>query len=232
MFCAHCGTDLPEGKYCPSCGKQQGSAATPPPPPVYVPPPSYPLPIYHMPLQQHPYKRVGGMLTFLMVLMILAIASTPLVLLMDFINFRGIVLVIELISTVFIALPIVYMAQLLKRDHKFLLNFHIIAGASIVWTVIRQVIALFQADAWTNEMMPFVDPTVEFLIQGFSIFLIFFTIVIQVMWFILWRIYFTRSVRVRTFMGSDQYMTECLFTRKITPPQPAVPDEQAPPPFD
>ena len=37
-------------------------------------------------------------------------------------------------------------------------------------------------------------------------------------------LYFTRSVRVRTYMGSDEYLRRAWFTKKIKGPEPAVPD--------
>jgi hypothetical protein len=44
--------------------------------------------------------------------------------------------------------------------------------------------------------------------------------------FALYRLYFTRSVRVRIYMGTDTYITQCQFTKNVSPPQPAVPDAQ------
>ena len=37
-------------------------------------------------------------------------------------------------------------------------------------------------------------------------------------------LYYTRSVRVRTYMGSDEYLRRAFFTKKVKGPQPAVPD--------
>jgi len=39
-------------------------------------------------------------------------------------------------------------------------------------------------------------------------------------------LYAARSVRLRTFMGSDEYFKRNFFLKKVTPPQPAVPDTQ------
>ena len=36
-------------------------------------------------------------------------------------------------------------------------------------------------------------------------------------------VYFVKSVRVRTYMGSDEYITKGMFTSGITPPQPVEP---------
>jgi len=42
--------------------------------------------------------------------------------------------------------------------------------------------------------------------------------------YLAWFAYYTRSVRVRTYMGSDEYLRRAYFTKKIKGPQPAVPD--------
>ena len=39
-------------------------------------------------------------------------------------------------------------------------------------------------------------------------------------------LYYTRSVRVRTYMGSDEYLREAFFTKKVKSPVPVVPDER------
>jgi len=41
---------------------------------------------------------------------------------------------------------------------------------------------------------------------------------------LLMRWYLTTSVRVRTYMGTHEYITKNPFTKKVMPPQPAVPD--------
>jgi len=40
----------------------------------------------------------------------------------------------------------------------------------------------------------------------------------------LWTLYYVRSVRVRTYMGSDAYLRLAFFTKKVKGPIPAVPD--------
>ena len=43
--------------------------------------------------------------------------------------------------------------------------------------------------------------------------------------FSLMMLYFARSVRVRTYMGTDKYLRLAFFTRNVCGPMPAVPDE-------
>jgi len=40
----------------------------------------------------------------------------------------------------------------------------------------------------------------------------------------LFMLYYFRSVRVRTYMGSDEYLRRAFFTKKVKWPEPAVPD--------
>jgi len=37
-------------------------------------------------------------------------------------------------------------------------------------------------------------------------------------------LYYTRSVRVRTYMGTDEYLRLGFLTKKVKGPEPAVPD--------
>jgi hypothetical protein len=43
--------------------------------------------------------------------------------------------------------------------------------------------------------------------------------------FLLLTLYYTRSVRVRTYMGTEKYLRLAFFTKKVKGPAPAVPDE-------
>ncbi|MBQ9002604.1 MAG: hypothetical protein IJ087_12200, partial [Eggerthellaceae bacterium] len=40
----------------------------------------------------------------------------------------------------------------------------------------------------------------------------------------LWTLYYVKSVRVRTYFGSDEYLRQSPFTKNIQGPTPAVPD--------
>ena len=42
--------------------------------------------------------------------------------------------------------------------------------------------------------------------------------------FFLMMLYYTRSVRVRTYMGSDEYLRRAFFMKKVKGPQHAVPN--------
>jgi hypothetical protein len=40
----------------------------------------------------------------------------------------------------------------------------------------------------------------------------------------IWLSYFSKSVRVRTYFGTDEYLKKSIFCKNVTPPEPAVPD--------
>jgi len=235
MYCIHCGKELPQGKFCPGCGKQQGSTAPPSPaekpstlpyapppsypaqpPPAYTPPPppAYAPPCPAYPVGPHEYKTIGGVLRLLQVGMILTLVLTPLILIFDFATFWGVTLVLELISTAMMGLTAVSTIMLLRRNPKFLTVFHVVWFASFAWTIVRTTILIVQQVIYGGEFLALF--TGMFSIWG---------IIMSVVVFFLWRMYYTRSVRVRTYMGSDTYVTQCPFTKNVTPPQPAVPDD-------
>jgi len=230
MFCTHCGKDIEEHKFCPSCGKQQGSVApTPPAYPYhqsgYMPP--YVPPLYGAQPHLHPYKTRGGMLTFIFVLFILQVIFLPLSFLIFLITAAltpSWATFSVLVSLAIGATPLIYYPMLLfKRDPRFLNIFHITWIVSFVWSVINAVINFATMGATVGGV--FGDPVLEAVTIAGTVFGTAMGVAWSVGIFLLWRLYFTRSVRVRTFMGTDKYLTECIFTKNVTPPQPAVPDE-------
>jgi hypothetical protein len=95
--------------------------------------------------------------------------------------------------------------QLHLRKPKFLTNGHIVFFAK--WVV----------DVGVGCLLVWVDTSVLYRVLFYR--------ALSLAVFFLVRLYFMRSVRVRTYMGTDAYITQCPFTRKVRPPQPAVPDQ-------
>jgi hypothetical protein len=95
--------------------------------------------------------------------------------------------------------------QLLLRKPKFLASWHIVF---IITAFVE--FGLGCLFVWADKS---------------ALYFVAFGIALNAAVFFLMRLYFTRSVRVRTYMGTDAYITQCLFTRKVKPPQPAVPDQ-------
>lgn len=251
MECIKCLADMPEGTaYCWSCGTKQPKApevtqapAPPPPPQAYAPPPPYPPPPpyaqapYAQPgyapyLQMpHPYKKNGGWILFLQVLMIISMAFWVYSLISDFISLVSTWDVASFASSmlsnaVTLAgfLPII---QLLRRDAKFLQNYHIVFFISLAVSIVSYILPLLSgvdAISYIFEEYLGIGELGPILYVAF----IAAALIFSVLWFVIWRTYFTRSVRVRTYMGTDSYMTQCIFCRDEVPPLPAAPDDPPP----
>ncbi|MCL2447027.1 MAG: hypothetical protein FWD06_09710 [Oscillospiraceae bacterium] len=114
-------------------------------------------------------------------------------------------MVIGLITGIF---SLVSMTQLLKRKPKFLRTWNIANTLSLVGHLINVITLIATGDISNGFMRQFLT-----IIFGMGI-------------AVLWNLYCVRSVRVRTYMGSDEYIKQSIFLTRVTPPQPAVPDEQ------
>ena len=97
-----------------------------------------------------------------------------------------------------IAMEAVFLVQLLYCKPAFLTVFHVVALLNCVFGLLASL-PLEPARIITS-LLP------------------------AILSLVLFHLYFTRSVRVRTYMGTDAYITHCPFTRKVEPPKPAVPD--------
>jgi hypothetical protein len=95
---------------------------------------------------------------------------------------------------------------LLMRKPQFISVFHITCMAT---SLVREGTTAWQIYTGTQE---------------FRLGVLIYSIIFYIVFFLLWRLYYTRSVRVRTYMCTDTYITQCPFTRRVVPPQPAVPD--------
>jgi len=201
MHCIHCETGVPQGKFCPNCGKQQGIAATPG--------------TEIKTKQPHHYKRIGGMFWYFVGGIISNLILIPIAIVMSFELYEGVTLVLELIGTTLIGLTVVNKILLLRRNPKFLTVFHITWSAIITWAIVCNVIVLRQEGTLTMGLLAiFTD----------GVFFSFWGMVLSVIVFVMWRIYFICSRRVRTYMGTDTYVTKCPFTSNSTTPMPVVPD--------
>ncbi|MCL2194893.1 MAG: zinc ribbon domain-containing protein [Oscillospiraceae bacterium] len=230
MYCPQCGTQKPPtAAFCPECGLK-----APVQPAAFQQPP-YPQAPYHgMPQQQHPYQRIGGMLSFLQVIRVLLIIALVLVgiglaffslgvwvlsqpYMAEDLGLYGYeILSVESIymfavqMLVFFASSItavISIKQLLRKSPKFLRTYEI----SMLLTIAGVVLHIFGLFVTENSLFSSLSllPLLDLAIYA------------------LFCLYFARSVRVRTYMGSDEYISQSLFLRNITPPQPAVPDTQS-----
>jgi len=97
--------------------------------------------------------------------------------------------------------------EILRRDPYFLRTRQLALAAAALDVLIRLVNGL--ACGFTGFDLPVL------LAQG----VLFFSSVIFVMF------YYTRSLRVRTYMGTDEYFELGFFTRRVKRPKPAAGDE-------
>jgi hypothetical protein len=106
-----------------------------------------------------------------------------------------------------VVLQIVYLAQLAMKKNGFFFLFILTSILGRIGSVLMFIVTLMLAPG---------DPS-----------LVFYCIIIALalVQLVLFTIYFLRSVRVRTYMGSAGYILDNPFTRWSFPPQPAVPDE-------
>jgi len=116
---------------------------------------------------------------------------------------------IVLLTTLQVAfiMNLVSKGQLLKRNAKFLRTYETMLIVLLVGLLIFDFMLIF-----------LMGPTI--ILRSL---LITVAIVAAAAGFLL---YAVRSVRVRTYMGSDEYIKRSIFTRNVTPPTPAVPDAQ------
>ena len=164
----------------------------------------YPMPEQNS-VQTHPYQRIGGFLWLFLVSMVLGyILIIPLITMaFKAVEISGEVLpiVFTITSTmVVVALETVYVVQLLCRKPAFFTMFHIAA------------------------ILKCVQNPLQSLIMGQEPVRIASRLIASILALVLYYLYFTHSVRVRTYMGTDAYITQCPFSRRVKPPQPAVPD--------
>jgi len=124
----------------------------------------------------------------------------------DLTGFEGVELAIQLTFSALILLWLIPDIQLRKRNVNFLTSWHIVTmvilGVYLAADTVR-LIVFGSASGYLSTAV----------VAGF---------------FLLSRRTHLRSVPIRTYMGTDAYITQCPFTKKATPPQPAVPDAAKP----
>ena len=237
--CSKCGSQSSDSAmFCEGCGN--GFTVTPvQQPPVYTAPQQNypPQPQGYAPptgvySQPNNYHQMGGWLLCFMILCILdavigffsTIFSNGLL-----VRFQGLfsyfgsisldsqlrilfLIFGGLVTIVAVVLEIIFVVQVFKRDSRFLLFYQIckiVATASILITSVFSGSAFRSFENASNTIFTFF-----FSIAGFA----------------LMTLYYSKSVRVRTYMGNDEYLRKALFTKNMVSPVPAS-GYTAPPPF-
>ncbi len=217
MFCPNCGNQVADGaKFCPKCG---ATIATPEQPqqPQQPPQPNYGAPqqpYNQAPMQSYPpqmvgnpqYQTMGGWLLFFVIVMLIG-GVTSIVSGIEVFSLAGAlsymlgmigegwmtgILYVVSIGVIFCAIFVFYIVYLVfQRQSSFLrmyqlYSFIIIAMNAIIAIIYSQA-GLNSAELWSN----LVTAVVELLLMT---------------------LYYSRSVRVRTYMGSDEYMRQAFFS--------------------
>ena len=164
---------------------------------------------------QHPYKKMGGFLLVWVIIGCLSIVSSAIQLTrLIWDSVTAINLAPEIIPYLLFAIPsqiaiiilfVVHLIQIYQRNPKFLLFFHI---TQILSLLVYAIILMWTASILYQRRIE-ADSTVVSEFFG------------SVIRYIAISVYFNRSVRVRTYMGTDSYFRMCPLTRNVIPPVPA-----------
>lgn len=176
---------------------------------------------------KHPYQKIGG---WLRVMQVCVIAFTAILLLSVVSSIRlfaadkdGITFASTLSSAALYLLATIPLWQLLRRNPKFLRNYHLAVLLVLALDCIKNFIL-----RW-NELVLLFNEARSSAGSGFVAFLLFalslllVLLVNAVLLVPLW-VYFLRSVRVRTYLGTEAYFQTALTKKMKKLPQPAVPD--------
>lgn len=209
MNCIKCAAELSQGSAsCWSCGTLQPESVQP----VQQPHESLRLKTNHF-RPQHPYRELGGWMQGIQIGLYVMMGLFFLLMVLNFVIGTNLLYTSLLFFTAAGTSLLTPWGKLVKRQPDVLTNLH----RAWLWIGIIDVLWL----AWMIYSMrvqgrPFTMAVVALLL-----------VLVLVGGHILFaaaRAYLLRSVRVRTYMGSDEYITQCRWTKHIIPPQPAVPD--------
>lgn len=192
MFCPHCGTkNLEDAKFCASCGKPlptgNGTGSTPGNTSAYAPPSAY--------------HELGGWLAVLTYGLLVAVALIAIgavlgaFTLMKYAKYLGAGFLLLGVLDIALYIPVVYycikMYRMIKERNCMFLRFYemtmlILCGINLVFVVIGGFNPYLSSGEYLKSML-----------QSIIIFAI-------------WMAYFTKSVRVRTYFGSDDYLKHSI----------------------
>jgi len=227
-------------------------------PPALPPaaPPYMQQPYIAQPQAQHPYRQIGGWLLFFVICNILGMVTSFFGLWGDsgiVSALRGLAsgkflpLVENLVSVAVLALSVIFLAMLFRRDARFLrfrqlgwiVSFFgqavtagqmLSAAAGLSGRGLSALLEEFgqlEILELFEEFAALLGMSAEGMLSAVSIFLFVIgitTVLGGILYFFLMTLYYSRSVRVRTYMGSEEYLRLAVFTKKADP-RPAVPDE-------
>ena len=110
----------------------------------------------------------------------------------------------EIVGLLAIAFPILYLVQLFKRKPGFLRYYQLTIIAGLFYRVFAFIIPMIILGNDSELFGPLSSHIIVLIGGPFA--------------FFLWTLYYCKSVRVRTYMGSDEYMGKAIFAFKNQPP--------------
>jgi len=182
---------------------------------------------------EHSYQKLGGWLLIIVIVTFIGAFATVLNLLSTknglpgLRNYEGgqfwLELLMQLCWAYAGALQVTYAVMIIRRGQRFARTWQLIYIGTFLRTLAQLVTHLiygYPPSAFTASYPPeyaaafgLTSDIVAFLPPAIGLLLLL--------------LYLKKSVRVRTYMGSDNYLRLAFFTRKATGPVPMVPDAQA-----
>jgi predicted nucleic acid-binding Zn ribbon protein len=230
MFCPNCGKQIPDdARFCGECGNTIEAAAQNPQPqqvPQFTP--NFNNAGYEgYGRQTHPYHKLGGWLGFLAYVQLVGVGLLTIACIVSLVQLAGFVgylgagiggmlmaaQIIELIGYgVAIFIGIKFFLMIKNRNPRFFRFYEILI---LVCVAIYFVVFVFTVIIGFSNIAEFVG-----------------SIIGQAIGFAIWSTYFRKSVRVRTYFGSDEYLRCSIFFKNAVAPMPAdAAPFNSPPPY-
>jgi len=168
---------------------------------------------------KHRYQRLGGWLLFFVISFFLQVGGVLLQFgeggMLDILRgwsmYDGIqgwlLMAGQVLSLLLVIIYVFTAVEVIRRDPYFLRTRQLALAAVALDTLIRLANGLLYGFRDYDLLL--------LVLQG--VFFLFSVLLVM--------LYYTRSVRVRTYMGTDEYLQLGFFTKKIKGPKPAVEDE-------
>ena len=164
----------------------------------------------------HPYQKLGGWLLLFTIIPFIALPFGLFTQIRDLSQFSY---ARDLAGTLYLLAKVIYFVNL---------GFNLTGSVMVIqrkpWLLrVRQInllIAVLQIIITYTRSAIIADEAAALM----AIAMLVMAIIIGPIELYLFMLYYFRSVRVRTYMGSDEYLRRAFFTKKIKGPEPAVPD--------
>ena len=195
-YCGECGHKINSTNFCTNCGasfKQE---------PKYEPQPTTSQPYKD-------YSTLGGWLMFFVVSTIIGCIVASIMLLYAFATTRTVYEMIgNTIWLVSFVLQIMFIYQIIQRKNMFLKYYQ---HASIIGVIAQLLLLIIELrGARLSASIIAVMPEIELMI-------VLYIVITSGAGIVLSTLYYCKSVRVRRYMGNDEYMKNALFSFKQPP---------------